>query len=133
MKSPVKDLRSRHISNAYLRELIPRGSIVESFLFYSGQVEFSLCEHNRFVHAHTTNYPIYEFWSFLAKDADRIYGTLTADVFKFESENMYNILQERWPTYENPYVRAALFFLLNRCSSKGLPINCNPKGSLFLS
>lgn len=121
MKSPVKDLRSRHISNAYLREIFPPGSIVESFLFYSGQIEFSLCQHKRFVYAHTTNYPVYEFWSFLEKDATRIYGTLTAEAFKFDNENMYDILQERWPMYDNPYFRSALFFLLNRCSSTGLP------------
>ena len=54
-----------------------------------------------------------------------MYEILTSEVFTFDNENMFEILQETWPTYPNPYVRAALFFLMNVCSEKGLPSSGN--------
>lgn len=120
MKPPVKDLRRRYISSQFHRELIPRGSVVETFVFYSGQLEFSLTDYERFVMAHTTRPPIHEFWSCIHKDAARVYEILTSDIFKFDNENMFEILQETWPSYPNPYVRSAIFFLMNVCSDQGL-------------
>lgn len=121
MKSPIKDFTRKHKSHQLLRDMIPRGSVVDSFLFYGGDMEFSLAAYDRFVCAHTTNQPVYEFWDCAFKDPERLYNILTSDIFKFESDNMFEILQEYWPTYEDPYVRASLFFLLNRCSSTGMP------------
>ena len=97
MKSPVKDLRSKYLSIAYLRELIPRGSVSETYLFYSGQVEFGLASHGRFICAHTTNQPIYEFWQCLAANSRRLYDIITCPAFKVEDDNMFHILQETWP------------------------------------
>jgi len=125
MKPPVKDLRRPYISTQFHRELIPRGSVVETFLFYSGQLEFSLTDYERFVLAHTTRPPLHEFWACINDDASRVYEILTSDIFKFDNENMFEILQETWPTYPNPYVRSALFFLMNVCSEKGLPSSGN--------
>jgi site-specific DNA-adenine methylase len=120
VKSPIKDFTRKHKSHEVLRELIPRGSVVDSFLFYGGDMEFSLAAYDRFVCAHTNNQPVYQLWECMLKDPERIFKILTSDVFKFENDNMFEILQEHWPTYEDPYVRASLFFLLNRCSAMGL-------------
>jgi hypothetical protein len=120
MKPPVKDLRRRYISSQFHKELIPRGSVAETFVFYSGQLEFLLTDYERFVMAHTTRPPIHEFWACIQKDARRVYEILTSEIFKFDNENMFQILQETWGSYPNPYVRSALFFLMNTCSEQGL-------------
>ena len=94
---------------------------VDSFLFFGGDLEFSLAEYDRFVHAHTTNEYIYGFWACAFEDPTRLHDILTAEVFKFEGGDMFELLQKYWPTYADPYIRASLFFLLNRCSSTGMP------------
>ena len=33
---------------------------------------------------------------------------------------MFYVMQEAWANYKDPFVRSAMFFLLNRCSSSGL-------------
>ena len=104
---------------AALKSLIPEGSVVSTYGFYSGEIELNLCVSNRFVNAHTTSYQVYEFWKCIEEDAGRVHDIVISDPFKFEPE-MFSLLQEKWHSYRDPYVRAALFFLLNRCSESGL-------------
>jgi len=121
MKSPIKDLTKKApLALRVLKELIPKGSIVDSYLFYSGEIEFNLCGNQRFINAHTTSYYIYEFWTSLFDESQNIYDIASSELFKFKPE-MFPILQEYWYKYKgDPCIRAALFFLLNRCSSRGL-------------
>jgi|TARA_R110000824_G_scaffold160957_1_gene335933 DNA adenine methylase len=95
--------------------------VVNSFLFFSGEIEFNLAQADRFVVARTSNYPIYEFWRCAFDDPGKImeisrhfYNTL------FDEEKIFKLLQTNWASYKDPFVRAALFFLLNRCSSTGM-------------
>ena len=119
MKSPIKDSVNQFKCTTFLKKLIPQESVVHSFLFYAGELEFALGESKRFVYAHTAKPVIHEFWECALKDPERIHNIVTSPVFTFESENMFPILQEMWPTYREPYLRSGLFFLLNRCSSTG--------------
>ena len=119
MKSPIKDLVKKTRCIGMLKAIIPRGSVIDSFLFYSGEVEFGLSAVDRFVNAHTNSYPVYEFWSCMEKDNHRLYDIVNSDIFKFQSPEMFPILQENWVSYQDPYIRSALFFLLNSCSEYG--------------
>jgi hypothetical protein len=119
MNSPIKDLTRNFNCLNELKKKIPRGSVVHSYLFYSGEIEIGLSAHQRFVCAHTSKYVIHEFWDCLLKDSGKIHDIVTSDVFSFENENMVSILQENWAHYKDPYVRAALFFLLNQRSESG--------------
>ena len=121
MKSPIKDVIRKHKSHTVLRDLIPRGSVIDSFLFFAGDIEFSLTDYERFVVAHTSNQLVYEFWECAGADSDRLYQILTSKVLKFKEHRMFEALQEAWPTYPDPFVRSSLFFLLNRCSNTGFP------------
>ena len=120
MKSPIKDSTRKFNCLPLLKKIIKEKSVIHSFLFYGGEVEFNLSEHNRFICAHTNKFVIYEFWKYALEDPHKIHEIVTSDIFKFDGDNMFNILQEHWPTYKDPYVRSSLFFLLNRCSSAGL-------------
>ena len=119
MKSPIKDLDRNFQCLSVLKDMIPKGSIVNSFLFFAGAIEFNLAANSRFVCAHTNKYVIYEFWDCLLHDHQRVYDIVTCESFNFRDENIFNVLQESWPKYRDPYVRASLFFLLNRCSATG--------------
>jgi len=95
--------------------------VVDSFLFFAGDVEFALTDYERFVVARTSNQLVYEFWECVGADPERLYQILTSKVLKFKEHRMFEALQETWPTFPDPFVRSSLFFLLNRCSSTGFP------------
>jgi site-specific DNA-adenine methylase len=120
MKSPIKDATQDFKCISMLKELIPRGSIVASHLFYGGALEFNLAEAERFVCAHTTRYVVYEFWKCALENPERLYEMVSSESLRFENQTMFHLLQESWPQYADPYLRSSLFFILNRCSDQGL-------------
>ena len=125
MKPILKDSLSFK-SLRIVKELIPSRSIVSSFLFYSGALEFNLAEDDRFISAHTNRYVVYEFWKcamedpFTVAERAKVFSRLLKDDSAFSSEKTFTILQENWTKYEDPWTRSAYFFLLNRCSEVGL-------------
>jgi|TARA_Y100000034_G_scaffold106684_1_gene135570 site-specific DNA-adenine methylase len=132
MKSPIKESVNNFKCLPVLRDLIPPRSVVNSFLFFDGNIEFSLADSNRFVIGHTTQYVIYEFWDCVIKDPERV-GKMSNFLFSEIESNMFHIFQETWPKHKDPYLRSAIFFLLNRCSENGtissgkfVPRNYNP-------
>ena len=123
MKSPLREPAGGSKSIALLKEKIPAGSVVDSFLFLGGEIECNLADNNRFVVAHTSRYVIYEFWRCILGDAQRVADIVThlypLDSNAYHSKRMFYLLQENWPTYKDPFMRSALFYLLNRCSQDG--------------
>ena len=119
MKSPIKNnhLETRAINQ--LVNLIPNNSSIETFNFFTGDLEFSLCEYGNYITAHTSRYVVYEFWHCMFEDPQRIYNILTSKDFAFE-DDLFTTLQENWPKFKNQYIRSSLFFLLNRCSDCGM-------------
>tara|TARA_Y100001973_G_scaffold97959_1_gene154825 strand:- start:749 stop:1438 length:690 start_codon:yes stop_codon:yes gene_type:complete len=94
--------------------------VVDSFLFFSGEVEFSLAASDRFICAHSSAYVTYEFWECVRQEPATIMEIVISKPFtNFLNKRIFHILQETWPFYKDPYVRSALFFILNRCSSTG--------------
>lgn len=103
-----------------IKQLIPPGSVVDSYAFYDSKMEFSLAFDRRFVNAYTTSKPIFIFWKCLMYDPKRIYDIVASEIFKFDnSEPTHIALQEVWHKQENPFLLAALFFTLNRSSDTG--------------
>jgi len=117
MKSPIKE-NNKFRAGVELKRMIPKGSVVDTFLFFGGEVEFQLAAADRFIVAHTHKYVIYEFWQCALRDAHRI-ADISKSLFPIDDPNTFYILQENWPKYPDPYTRSALFFLLNRCSTTG--------------
>lgn len=118
MNTPLKYTHTTTKSLAEIRKKIPAGAVIDSYLLFSGDLELSLSDYDMIVCAHTNKYVIYEFWLTLIEDSRKIYDIVTCEDFKFV-EPQYEILQENWAHYKDPYVRSALFFLLNRCSETG--------------
>ena len=114
MKSPLLD-KNAFKSAKVLKEIFPANSIIESYLLYSGAMEVELARSNRFVIAHTNRYPTYEFWWMAKNKAFRV-GSLAESVFQTMPEPMLYKFQENWFEQRDPYYRAALYYILNRCS-----------------
>tara|TARA_R110002020_G_C16185107_1_gene765129 strand:- start:168 stop:839 length:672 start_codon:yes stop_codon:yes gene_type:complete len=99
--------------------LIPKGTVISTYPFYDGNVEFRLAESDRFVVGNTQSRAVAEFWLCAIKDANKI--SLMADkIHPMLNEATFDILRKRWYAYKDPFSRSALFFLLNRCSSLGM-------------
>ena len=121
MKSPLKDVNPTFVNMlGPLKEIIPAGSNIDSFLFFSGALEFNLAEANRPVTAHTTQYVIYEFWMHAIDDPQRVKEMASYIVKRAGGDELlFNTFQKDWLDYRDPYMRAAMFFVLNRSSSTG--------------
>ena len=119
MQTPLKNLKTKTNSVSILKDLIPKGTIVGTYPFYDGNVEFRLAESDRFVIGNTQSRAVAEFWYCAAQDANKI--SLMADkLYPMLNEATFDILRKRWYAYKDPFARSALFFLLNRCSSLGM-------------
>jgi hypothetical protein len=118
MITPLKYTPTTTKSLAQLKTKVSAGTVIDSYLLFSGDMELSLAESDYFICAHTNKYVVYEFWHTLMEDHKRIYDIIACDDFHFV-EPQYEILQEKWAHYKDPYVRSALFFMLNRLSETG--------------
>lgn len=115
MNSPLKSPITNNKSTSTIKKLIPPGSIVHSFLYLDGNIEVALASSKRFVIGHTNKYVNYEFWKCLLDDPQRL--SMIAEHFSpIESENIFDVLQKGWFKYPDPFVRSALYYLLNQSS-----------------
>ena len=119
MRSPIKNLKNQTNCFSAISELVPKGSVVDYYPVYSADLCIKLSESDRFVVAHTPNYVVYEFWACAMQDPDRI-SKIAEAFYPNLNENTFDILKKNWYSYKDPFVRSALFFLLNRCSSLGM-------------
>jgi len=121
MRTPIKQSINNFSSLPILKELIPEGNIVNSFLFFGGDIELNLAESKRLIIAHSDKFVVWEFWQSALQNPRRI-AEIAQHLFgAFEKEEkIFHLLQENWPKYHDPFVRSALFFILNRCSDTGL-------------
>ena len=118
MKSPLRVAAKNFKALSTLKTLVPLDSVIHSFLFFDGNMEIGLSHDGRYVVAHTNKYVIHEFWHCVREDARRV--AAAAEYFQpIEDKNIFHLLQESWPKYHDPFVRSAIFLLLNRYSSTG--------------
>tara|TARA_B100001250_G_scaffold412964_1_gene445601 strand:+ start:2761 stop:3531 length:771 start_codon:yes stop_codon:yes gene_type:complete len=115
--SPIKEPHDFR-SASFLKKIIPPDAVVNTALFFSGQLEFALSAAGRTVKASTTKYVVYEFWKCAMRDPHRIIK-IAEFMYARKDPNMLYYLQEDWPTYKDPFMRSCMFFLLNRFSSTG--------------
>jgi hypothetical protein len=120
MKTPLKDSVKTLTSVGYIKSLLSPQSSLDTYCLYSGACELSLAAAGHSINSYTNAYVVYEFWRCLIDNPEEIHQLVTSPDFSFDSPEYFSVFQERWYTYENKYLRSALFFLLNRCSSDGL-------------
>jgi site-specific DNA-adenine methylase len=114
MRSPLRDpnkFKSAHV----VREMTPSSAVICSYLFFDGAIELSLIDSERFVVAHTNNYTVSEFWACARFDPHRL-SQLIKHINSNTEEKLIYAMQENWAKYKDPFVRSAIFYLLNRYS-----------------
>jgi len=118
MKTPIKlpDREFKALSS--IKKLFPEESYIHSFLLYNAGLEIPLSADGRYVIAHTNRYSIYEFWTCLNLNAEQV-QRVVQHFDNIQDKNIFHLLQENLPTYPDPYLRAGMFFLLNKYSKSG--------------
>ena len=118
--TPILDKTKKNNCASAVKKLIPVGSVVNSYAFYDGKLEFSLANDQRFVNASTTSLPVFTFWMCLMHDPDKLHSMVSSNALRFEGEAILSTLQDMWHKHSSPFITASLFFIMNRCSSTGL-------------
>ena len=70
-----------------IKEKIPPGAVIHSFLFYDGAMELNLASDARFIVAHTNRYVVYEFWRCAALEPEKV-SAFAGYFFPIESQRM---------------------------------------------
>ncbi len=116
-KSPIKD-PNKFVCSEFLKTLMPRDKKISSFLLFSGELEFPLHVDGFDIHMNTNKYVIYEFWNCAAFNSINIANQAASIHRRTHPQSIYHY-QDEWPKYKDPYLRSALFFLLNKYSPNG--------------
>ena len=117
MISPIKEV-VHYQAGEYLKEILPAKSVVDTFLFYSGEIEFGLAQSDYLLRCHTNSYVVYEFWYCVQENPSRLVEIAEHFKERMDPSTML-LLQGRWAGLKDHYVRAAMFFMLNACSDDG--------------
>tara|TARA_Y100000310_G_C20637852_1_gene792194 strand:+ start:1135 stop:1902 length:768 start_codon:yes stop_codon:yes gene_type:complete len=118
MKSPLQDKVRASKALRCLKEKIPQGSIVQSYLFFAGNIELGLSQANRFIIGHTNRPVVYEFWK-CAEDDPRRISQIARSFLPIDDSEAFQLFQQTWTSCSDPYIRSALLFLLNRSTESG--------------
>ena len=118
MNTLLRDLDAPTKSLTVLKEIIPEGSNIHSFFLFAGALEIPLAFYNRHLTAYTFSKEVHNFWTCALSEPARI-AEIANNLFPPENEKAFYILQEQIGEVKGPFLNAALFFLLNRCSDRG--------------
>jgi hypothetical protein len=133
-KSPIKD-PNNFVSAATLKEIIPKEKRIKSFLLFSGEIEFPLFSAGYNIQMNTNKFVTYEFWHCAREDSYNVAEQAASVHSRTHPQSIYHY-QDTWPQYKDPYLRSALFYLLNRYSPTGTisygDVNRNNFSSLSL-
>ena len=118
MKTLLRDLDAPTKSLSALKEIIPERSNIHSFFLFAGSLEIPLAFYNRHLTGYTFSKQVHNFWTCALSDPGRI-AEIVNNLFPPENEKAFYNLQEQIAEVKGPFLNAALFFLLNRCSDRG--------------
>ena len=118
MKTPLREPNS-FVCGPTLRALLPADATLKGLMFFSGQLEFPLISNGHAFTAYTNRPVIFEFWQSAVQDAHRLAAYAEGMHLPDIHPNEVSLFQTEWPTYRDPFMRSAVFFLLNRYSPTG--------------
>ena len=118
MKSPLKDPHDFK-SGRLIAQMISPESPIRSYMLFSGQIEFSLMKAGFKVKALTNKPAIFDFWKHALQRPTTVAAHALGMHEHTVSPDVVLSYQQDWTTYREPYMRAAIFYLLNRYSYTG--------------
>tara|TARA_R110000824_G_C15141076_1_gene670024 strand:+ start:556 stop:1320 length:765 start_codon:yes stop_codon:yes gene_type:complete len=118
IKSPLRYPNDNSKIAHIVMKLIPSNTSAITSPFFSGAgLETALINQGLKIYGHSSFKSLYEFWSCLIENPEMVYQA--AKHFYPIDEDIFYLIQERIHQNENPYVRAGIFFVINRCTVEG--------------
>lgn len=121
MKTPLRDPKFSNVSISRIAGMMDPDSTVNTYRFFSGTTELSLSKYNFTINSYTQRLAILEFWYCLFENPKLIYYKIQHKDFMPRNDFDFTVTQKNFLTYNDPYFRAALFFVLTMCSDLGRP------------
>tara|TARA_R100001015_G_C4598558_1_gene153641 strand:- start:368 stop:1135 length:768 start_codon:yes stop_codon:yes gene_type:complete len=110
---------NKFVSAGFIREKIDNTKRISTFGLSSGAIEMDLYQSGHDIMFYSNRYWVYEFWKCLANSPESVISAV-----KFFHENLsiseVQFHKESWyDNFDDPYDRAAIYYLLNRYSENG--------------
>jgi hypothetical protein len=110
---------NRFVCLNFVKDKLSNEEKINSFAFCAGHIEIALKQSNYDISVFSNRYYVWEFWKCMINSAESV-----LDMAKYFHESMsphdIQYYRDRWLTsFEDPYERAAMFYLLNRYSENG--------------
>ena len=134
MRTPLKE-PNNFVSSHVIKKIIPPDVPIKSYAFFSGQMEFPLLKKREKMTFLTNKIAIYDFWKHLLEKPEVVAMHAEA-MHEQTTHGTIETYQRELLTYREPYMRAAIFYLLNAYSDNGTvsfgTYDINNYNSLFL-
>jgi site-specific DNA-adenine methylase len=119
LKNPLRYPVNKSKATSIISKQIPRNvrRVVSPF-FAGGDLEISLINEGYKIIGHTDYKNLYEFWRCLLDDSTRL-SEIGQSLHPIEDKDVFYLMQHRINEHDDMFVRAALFFAINRCTENG--------------
>lgn len=121
LKAPVIHPSDLSKAGSLICSKVPKNiNNIDSIFLCGGSIELALAKNNFNVKAFTHNHELFTFWACLATDSLRLAKIIKEIQSFFEDEELFYQFQETRNDSSDPFVRAAIFYALNRSSKNGI-------------
>jgi len=117
------------VSSTYLKNKLLDDDKINSFAFSTGHIELDLFQNNYDISVYSNRYYVWEFWKCMINSSESVLHMVKYFHNELTPRDVVHY-RDKWLTsFEDPYERAAFFYLLNRYSTDGnfsyTPVNKN--------
>lgn len=119
LKSPLRYPNDRRKAASIVDQFIPKdvNKIISPF-FGGGGLEIALINRGYKIDGHVDFKNLHEFWRCLLDDPQQLYN-FAHYFYPIEDKDIFYLLQEKINDHDDAFTRAALFYVINRCTEKG--------------
>ena len=110
---------NRFVSAAHIRQKLQPECKISAFGLNSGSVEMDLFEKGYDITFYSNRYWIYEFWKCLSNSSETLISAIKYFHDNFSNSDILYHKDKWYNHFEDPYERAAVYYLLNRYSENG--------------
>ena len=119
LKNPLRYPGDKSKAISIILKHIPRDTMkIVSPFFAGGGLEVSLVNKGYKVLGYTGYKSLYEFWTCLLDNPHHM-SEIGQHFYPIEDEDVFYLMQEKINDHSDVFVRAALFYVINRCTEYG--------------
>ena len=119
LKSPLRYQNDKRKAASIVNQLIPADvdKIISPF-FRGGALEVALINRGYKIDGHIDFKNLHEFWRCLLDDPQQLYN-FAHYFYPIKDKDIFYLLQQKINDHDDAFIRAALFYVMNRCTEKG--------------